>query len=72
MVSGGFGMVRRVESQFSTAGSVSLSLTANEAAELLNHLVGTVPEGERNLENALVKLVEALRTSDRCARLPEA
>lgn len=42
-----------------------VQLTSNEATELLNHLVGTGPEGNKQLESAMLKLAEALRSADR-------
>lgn len=44
---------------------LTVSLTSSEATELLNHLVGSSPDGNKQLEAAMMKLAEAIRGVDR-------
>jgi len=48
---------------------VKVELNQKEAVELLNHLVSNAPEQNKILEQALMKLAQALRDSDRIGNI---
>lgn len=51
--------------QIHSEGEVLVNLTSAEAVELLGHLIADCPEGKPHIENAILKLANALKISER-------
>lgn len=60
---------KRVQDARVVDRDVKLDLSQKEAIELLNHLVSNAPEQNVILEQALMKLADALRRADNIGKI---